>query len=156
MHVFPIWTLIWTKITILKDFCEFWLSIHQDITIYELFQLSTNFHCSNKQVTLCQTEYFLKHLFVFNWLMTGLQYCFTSVIHQHKLTIGVHMSPPLSLPLTSHPFPPLLVIKHQIVSLKLLTLPWNSCLKVYWNENQTGICSAAKWVLLTDLTHHPV
>ena len=54
-------------ITILKGFCEFCLSIHQDITIHELFQLSTNFHCSNKQVTLCQTEnIFLKHLFVFN------------------------------------------------------------------------------------------
>ena len=77
-------------ITIFKCFCEFWLSIHQDITIHGLFQLSTNFHCSNKQVTLCQTEYFLKYLFVFNWLMTGLQYwfdfCHTSAKINHRCT----------------------------------------------------------------------
>ena len=40
------------------------------------------------------------YLFIFNWLMIGL----ISVIHQHELTIGVHMSPPswISLPAPTH------------------------------------------------------
>ena len=47
----------------------------------------------NRATLLFYFFFFLsRYLFIFNWLMAGLQYWFD--FYQHELTIGVHMSPP--------------------------------------------------------------
>lgn len=42
--------------------------------------------------------------FIFHWRIIILQYC-VSAIHQHKSAVGIHMSPPSSLPSFPSPTP---------------------------------------------------